>query len=84
MQESVDSKSRGAAAIAQWIPLRLSFSCRGFEGSSPKHTVYDFIIYSQICAIFVCENIESKQKSGRVRSIKKVGTNMLSKLPRTS
>ena len=38
------------AAIAQWIRLRLP-SCR--PGSSPKHTIYAFIIYSQICAIFV-------------------------------
>ena len=32
-------------------------------GSSPKHTNYASIIYSQICAIFVsCEKNENKQK----------------------
>ena len=40
------------------VPLKL---IRGFvcafhpaaPGSTPKHTIYDFIIYSQICALFV-------------------------------
>ena len=38
------------AAIAQWICLRLP-SCN--PGSSPKHTIYTFIIFSRICAKFV-------------------------------
>ena len=36
------------AGITQWIRLRLPAT----QGSSPKHTIYAFIIYS-ICAIFV-------------------------------
>ena len=35
------------------------------QGSTPKHAIYTFIIYSQICAIFVCamwEKNENKQK----------------------
>ena len=44
-------KSNGkCAATAQWIRLRLP-SCH--PGSSPKHTIYAFIIYRQICAVFV-------------------------------
>ena len=38
------------AAIAQW------FICAYHPatlGSDPKHTIYAFIIYSQICAVFV-------------------------------
>ena len=31
-------------------------------GSSPKHTFYAFIIYSQICAIFVMWKEQNKQK----------------------
>ena len=38
------------AAIAQWIHLQLP-SCH--PGSSPNHIIYAFIIYCQICAIFV-------------------------------
>ena len=38
------------AAIAQWI--RPAFHPAA-QGSTPKHAVYTFIIYSQICAIFV-------------------------------
>ena len=38
--------------IALWIRLCLA-SCRPAQGSSPKHTIFTFIIYSQNCAIFV-------------------------------
>ena len=37
--------------IAQWISLCLP-SCR--PGSSPKHTIYAFIIYG-ICALGICD-----------------------------
>ena len=40
----------GGASIAQWIHLHLP-SCR--PGLSPKHTIYVFIIYGQICTMFV-------------------------------
>ena len=39
------------AAIAQWI--RLCAYHLAALGSSPKHTIYTFIIYGQICVIFV-------------------------------
>ena len=32
--------------IAQWIRLRLPYYR---PGSNPKHSIYAFIIYSQIC-----------------------------------
>ena len=38
------------AAIPQWIRLRLP-SCH--PCSTPQPAIYPFIIYSQICAIFV-------------------------------
>ena len=30
-------------------------------GSSPKHTIYAFIIYGQICAMFVSSKEQNKQ-----------------------
>ena len=47
--EGNDCASWGAAK-AQWIRLRLPSGCPGL---SPKHAIYAFIIYRQICAIFV-------------------------------
>ena len=49
----------GGAAIAQWICLLLPSCC---PASSPKHVIYTFIIYSQICAILSCEKNKNKQK----------------------
>ena len=50
------------AAIAQWIRLHPSILMP--TGSTPKHAIHAFIIYSQICVIFVlnCEKNENKQK----------------------
>ena len=48
------------ATIAQWIHLRLS------TGSSPKYTIYAFITYSKICAMFVIRKERKLRKRGRV------------------
>ena len=50
-------------AIAQWICLRL-LSCPP-PGSIFMHTIYAFVIYSQICALFVFE-LKNKTKRGIV------------------
>ena len=42
-----------SAAIAKWIHVHLLSCYPATPGSSPKHDIYAFIIYSQICAIFV-------------------------------
>ena len=49
-------------AIAQWIRLHLPF-CH--PGSSPKHIIYAFIIYS-ICVIFVMWKEQKQTKRGQV------------------
>ena len=46
---------KGDQAIAQSNRLRLSTAALG---SSPKHTIYAFIMFSQICAI----SIKRKEK----------------------
>ena len=50
-------KSYWDAAIAQWICLRLPSVA---TGSCPKHTIYAFIIYNQMCDIFVIALEERK------------------------
>ena len=51
----------------------VNYDRRGFirlaTGSSPKHTINAFIIYSQICAIFVLWKERKQTKRGRVRPI---------------
>ena len=50
------------SATAQWI--RITFHLAN-PGSSPNHTIYAFVIYSQICALFVFE-LKNKTKRGIV------------------
>ena len=53
-----------------WIHLRLPSSCHGFE--SQAHTIYAFIIYSQICAVFcLVKRTKNKAKRGRIWPISK-------------
>ena len=52
-----------------WVPPWLSgFVCAFHHaalGSTPKHSIYAFIIYSEICPCVVKKN-ENKPKRGRV------------------
>ena len=56
--------NRGGVVIAQWTRLHLP-SCRPL-GSSPKRTIYPFIIYSQICVIVVVWKTTKKSKTGQI------------------
>ena len=59
------------------VPPQLSGFVCAFHppapGSTPKHAIYAFIIYSQISAIFVlhCEKNENKQKEARFGPLKR-------------
>ena len=46
LRTQLNSNLPRGADIAQWIHLCIPSATRG---SSPKHTIYAFIIYSQIC-----------------------------------
>ena len=52
--------------IAQWIRLRLPYYR---PGSNPKHSIYAFIIYSQICTNLQREKNKNKQKEAELGPI---------------